>query len=254
MSDADVRPDLRAPLQRFLLRHPAIAVTVAYLSLTTIGVTFSYAHFNAFGVDVFDFWQPSDLVLAGFREPASFVYAAFALAIGWSSYREQANRRQRLERLVAELEAAPRDGLRGAWARLRLRWAQDEIDYATGRSRPFGSQALGRFGAWTHRNLLAVQVVVAIAVYAMVVLMHVEERRAHTERWFPRARVEVAAATPTVLGDDRRPLDLIGASNGFLFLADDLQSDVTIVPLNSVVRFELGKTHPLQALRRAFSR
>jgi len=248
---AETAPMTVDPVKRFLLRHPAIAVTLAYLLLTTIGVTFSYMHYRMFGIAIFDYWQPSDLVLAGFREPASFLYAAAAVALGVYDYRWQADRPRILAEQRARLTANPHDGLRGWLRKLQLRIVQEQIDLRSGKAVPFRSGLLAKLGRWVRANRVTMQVVTVLIVYSSVVFVHTGERYQRLDAWFPAIQVTVAAPGPTVVGDPTVGKQmLIGASNSYLFVADALSHEVTVIPVNSVVSFKVERS----SLREAFGR
>jgi len=239
------------PVKRYLLRNPAVAVTLAYLLLTAIGVTFSFLHYQRFGISIFDYWQPSDLVLAGFREPASFFYAAVMAAIWWNGYRDQVNRAATLKEHAARYAAMSTDGALGWWVRLNRKLVQDALDMVEGRSVPFN---LGWYRRWSQvlrANVGVTYAVVGCLMYVYIAFMHVWVRQYMVALWFPA--VEVVATDARVYGAGGGPQQfLIGSSNGFLFLATEGKGDhdegrgagrgaggreVTIIPVTSVISF-----------------
>ena len=52
-----------------------------YLYVTAIGMTYSWLHFDAFQINVFDFAEINDFLLAAFREPKSFLSIVMLIAI-----------------------------------------------------------------------------------------------------------------------------------------------------------------------------
>lgn len=236
------------PVARYLLRNPAIAVTLAYLLLTTVGVTFSYIHYRSFGISIFDYWQPSDLVLAGFREPASFLYAAAMAAIGWDGYRQQRDAVSRLKVHAERYAAMPTSGMFGWWVRLNRRMVQDALDSAEGRAVPFNLGLFRRMSQATRANAGVTFVIIAFVLYLHVTFIHVWIRQYMVALWFPAVEVVVAADTPAFGAAEGQRQFLIGSSNGFLFLATEMGGkgadgsgrEVTIVPISSVISF---RTH-----------
>ena len=81
----------RAPLAAagagLFREHPALALTLGYLSVSAIGLTFSWALFRRFGVNFFLFADVSDFLMSAFREPMTFVLAGTAGAVGWLVHR-----------------------------------------------------------------------------------------------------------------------------------------------------------------------
>lgn len=245
-------PEPKAPVaqvRRYLLRNPAIAVTLVYLLVTFIGVTFSYIHFRTFGVSIFDYWQPSDLALAGFREPVSFLYAfAVLLLFLWDS-RVQANLPSALARNIERFEHdAQRGGIRGMWAKLMVKRLREELEFVTGERAVFGVQALGAFQRWSRANLWLVHMVLALITYVGIVVVHTGVRHQSAARVFPSATIVLVGDSPTVLGAGRDDEQLlIGASNAYLFLSKRFGGEVTIVPVSSVLSFEVHARTPAEA-------
>ena len=50
------------------------AAPLVYLYVTIVGMVQSWFHFNAFQINVFDFAEINDFLLAAFREPTSFIF------------------------------------------------------------------------------------------------------------------------------------------------------------------------------------
>ncbi len=82
-----------------LKRHPALLLTVAYLTASMTGLVFSWAFFRKFGVNYFVFADLSDFLLAAVREPASLLATAGAVVAAWLVFRYSAWEVSRLERI-----------------------------------------------------------------------------------------------------------------------------------------------------------
>ena len=50
------------------------AAPLVYLYVTIVGMVQSWFHFNEFQINVFDYAEINDFLLAAFREPKSFLY------------------------------------------------------------------------------------------------------------------------------------------------------------------------------------
>ena len=57
------------------------AAPLVYLYVTAIGMTQSWLHFNAFQINVFDFAEINDFLLAAFRAPISFLYIVLLIVV-----------------------------------------------------------------------------------------------------------------------------------------------------------------------------
>ncbi len=69
-----------------LKRDPALAVTLAYLVVAAIGVWSSYWYYRSFRIDILDYFQASDFIVAGLRDPMSFVFLGVMLLAALVSY------------------------------------------------------------------------------------------------------------------------------------------------------------------------
>ncbi len=67
----------------FLQHHPGLFVTIGYLFLTAIGIIYDVLFFDIFHVPILNFSQPSDFVLAGFRQPVLFVLFFVSVLMVW---------------------------------------------------------------------------------------------------------------------------------------------------------------------------
>ncbi len=67
-----------------LLQHnPGLVITLTYLAISFLGLLFSWSLFGEFGVNIFNFTEVSDFLLAALREPMTFVMAASAMLVTW---------------------------------------------------------------------------------------------------------------------------------------------------------------------------
>ncbi|GAA4863222.1 hypothetical protein [Luteimonas vadosa] len=69
-----------------LLHHPALLVGVAYLGSALIGIWSSYWFYRSFGIPVVQYFQFSDFLIAGLRDPVSIVSLGALLAALGLSY------------------------------------------------------------------------------------------------------------------------------------------------------------------------
>lgn len=69
-----------------LAHEPALAITAAYLFVGAVGLWSSYWYYLALGIPVLEYYQVSDFLIAGLRDPFNFVILSVALAVGLLSY------------------------------------------------------------------------------------------------------------------------------------------------------------------------
>jgi len=66
-------------LAAFLREHPALLVSAFYVAASVIGMFYSWAYFRRFGINVFNYAQIGDFLLASLKEP--FTWALVVLAV-----------------------------------------------------------------------------------------------------------------------------------------------------------------------------
>ena len=66
-------------LLAFFREHPALLVSAFYVAASVIGMFYSWAYLRRFGINVFNYAQISDFLLASLKEP--FTWALVALAV-----------------------------------------------------------------------------------------------------------------------------------------------------------------------------
>ena len=61
--------------------HPALLVSAFYVAASVIGMFYSWAYLRRFGINVFNYAQISDFLLASLKEPFTWALVAFAVAL-----------------------------------------------------------------------------------------------------------------------------------------------------------------------------
>ncbi len=192
MNDRETRNNEPAA---FLAGHAALFLTVAYLLISLLGLSFEWTLFGQFGVNFFYFAEVTDFLMGAFREPVTFLLSATALLVGWLTYLW--NRAER-----ASLEKKPR----GGWFLERCR------RYANSR---FNRLAPALF---------------FVGYSIMFIWLHAEHR-AEDLRGGEVDRVTGRMAD----GSEPRSLQLLGASSRFVFFYKSFSDETIIVPLESSV-------------------
>jgi hypothetical protein len=65
----------------FFREHPAIAGTLLYLQVTTVGVVYSWQLFRRFDINIFYYAEANDFLLAAFRDPVVFGMSIFTVIV-----------------------------------------------------------------------------------------------------------------------------------------------------------------------------
>jgi hypothetical protein len=61
--------------------HPALLVSVFYVAASMIGMFYSWAYLSHFGINVFNYAQLSDFLLASLKEPSTWALVFLAAAL-----------------------------------------------------------------------------------------------------------------------------------------------------------------------------
>ena len=77
MTEKKETPWLMAVLQQ----HPALLISALYVVASTIGMLFSWDYLRRFGINVFDYAQIGDFLLASLKEPMTWALVAVAGAL-----------------------------------------------------------------------------------------------------------------------------------------------------------------------------
>lgn len=80
------RPGWGLRLLSRLRREPALAVTAGYLFVCAVGLWSSYWYYRALRIPVLEYYQASDFLVAGLRDPFNFVAVGVAVLAGVVSY------------------------------------------------------------------------------------------------------------------------------------------------------------------------
>lgn len=65
-------------------QEPALAITLSYLLVGLVGLWSSYWYYREFGISILQYYQVSDFLISGLREPVNFL--ALVLIFGFSAF------------------------------------------------------------------------------------------------------------------------------------------------------------------------
>lgn len=83
-TDSGVRPTPYRPwVMRVLERHPGALLTGLYLALTGIGIAYDLLYFNRFGIDILDYAETGDFLVAALRSPLAIIYSVLPALVIW---------------------------------------------------------------------------------------------------------------------------------------------------------------------------
>jgi hypothetical protein len=68
----NTKPGYLKKIFEYILEHPAVAGTVIYFGVSVIGVIYTWALYREFQINIFDFAETNDFLLAAFKEPFAF--------------------------------------------------------------------------------------------------------------------------------------------------------------------------------------
>lgn len=78
----ETRATRRRKLISGLLReNPGLTLTIGYIATSLIGLLFSWSLLNRFGLNILDYTEVTDFLIAALREPLTFLVAASAIPV-----------------------------------------------------------------------------------------------------------------------------------------------------------------------------
>lgn len=72
---------LNSRIAAIFREHPALLVSALYLAASVIGMFYSWAYLRSFGINVFNYAQISDFLLASLKEPFTWVLVMLAVVL-----------------------------------------------------------------------------------------------------------------------------------------------------------------------------
>jgi hypothetical protein len=174
--------------------HPALFLTVGYLLISLLGLSFEWTLFRQFGINFFYFAEVTDFLMGAFREPITFLLSATALIVGWLTY---------------------------FWDRAERDWLA--------KKRP-GGWFLERYRRYANSRFNRLAPAVFFVGYSIMFIWLHAEHRAEELRGGEVAQVTVRMAD----GSEPRRLHLLGTSSRFVFFYKARSDETVIVPLESI--------------------
>jgi len=76
------RGDSQGYFKEFFLANPTVVLSLLYLYVTAIGMLYSAVLYGRFGINVFDYSEIGDFLLAAFKNPVAFLSGVLLAAVG----------------------------------------------------------------------------------------------------------------------------------------------------------------------------
>jgi hypothetical protein len=195
------------PRRQFGAEHIGTGLTLAYLSLVAIGMFHSALGYRHFGINILDYAEASDFLLAPFRDPVVMLVTVVPGILAWLYMRT-------FERMSERAQAKRR-----AEGRPRKWWeSSDDFQARTKHFLPFLRVGLGLF--W---------VFVSADTYQRLSAYGAMRGQGNN------VRVELTSGAIDG-GTSTRPLVLIGATSRYLFLFRTSDWRTEILPAENVLR------------------
>ena len=192
---------------RVLERHPGALLTGLYLALTSIGIGYDFLYFRRFGVNVLEYAETGDFLVAALRAPMAILYCVLPVVAIW---------------LAAQLRR---------WVR-RVSPRYDA--YAARYERKWRARNLSLY--WDVMNTLLV-VLYAFAFTAYYARAQARVAKSQAAR---RVTVELAAAAATADASSGRAAtsvaNLVGTTGKFAVLYYPEQDSTHVVPFDNVLQ------------------
>lgn len=194
---------------RFRSEHVGLLLTLSYLFLAAIGMFHEALVFLIFRINILDFAEPSDFLMAALRDPLIVIVSLCAVPLVWFYYRSYV-----------------RSGLR----RPSTRWFM-------------GSERYRGFLARNYTSMFLFTTLLYGVSFGMWYALHIAKQlRAGHGR---RVHVELVA-DPGRMQSDTSPLLLLGSTQKYLFLYDPAKQVTSILPASNIARLTVDRRRTTQ--------
>ena len=180
---------------RFLANHPALILTVGYLVISLLGLSFEWALFRHCGINFFYYADVTDFLMGAFREPVTFLLSASALGVAW---------------------------LTSLYSRFERRWLAAKGDDAGRITKVYRRYAMSAFTR-------VLPVVFFLGYSILFIWVHAEKRAMELQSGEGRF-VAVRLADE----DEVRHLQLLGTSSRFVFLYESSSRNTLVAPFENL--------------------
>jgi hypothetical protein len=112
MAEEPTRGDSQGYFKEFFLANPTVVLSLLYLYVTAIGMLYSAVLYGRFGINVFDYSEIADFLLAAFKNPVAFLSGGLLAGVGAALlyYRASAVRRRvQVEESIVQARIQARD-------------------------------------------------------------------------------------------------------------------------------------------------
>ncbi len=179
-------------------RHPALVLTLAYAAVSITGLLFSWTLFREFNVNIFNYMEVGDFMLAALREPLTFLLSAGAIVCYWAVYQ------------LGQAE---------------VRWTSARQN----KGRLFAGYA--RISKFINSSVSVAIVGVVLYVYLFLALYSQWKSDEIRAGRTALVTVDLNEASSAIGG---QPMVLLGGTSRFIFLYDRTSGDTFIVPYENV--------------------
>jgi len=204
-------------ITRLLSRYPGGLLTGLYLALTAIGIAYAFFYYVQFRINILDYAQTGDFLVAALREPVAIFYSTLPVPLLWLGARF----RRWLRRISPRYDAYS--------VRYERKWNVGP-----------------RY--WDVMNTLLVTMYAALFVigYAQ------HDARVMKEGRRKQVRVRLMSDAGTPLAPAGRTATLLGSTSGFVFLYDRAGDSTYVVPVSNVAQVAVQSTRTRRRRRWPF--
>jgi hypothetical protein len=236
-----------------LFDNPTFVITLLYFYVTANGIVYSASLYARFGVNVFDYSETADFLLAALKNPISFLsaglLATIGAAVGTFMARHARRKTQRAMAEIAKLQAAfeevkGRDEQRAEELRDQIVRLQMDIEAELARGffrRLFGLRPSGSAGAEKGQAMQMVIIAIIVAFFSLLIPYYFATRTASSIKHGELPTVDVRYRSFTgSAGQVTAPgLELIGATQKAAFFYDGNNKRTIVIPQAQLVSIEV---------------
>jgi len=218
----------------YCLQHPALILSLAYLYVSALGMAYASALYSAFGINILDFAETTDFLLAALHQPVALILSAVLMAyfIGAGAL------------LYAGIAVArrPPAWVRESVSKVPVHLPRLVVSYLKGTQK-----AVSRFAPW-YLGLVVVLLLSDLCDAYLDTFSGLAQRQAQ--------RLVIDESAPLVVeirsSDDagqstiiEENLSLIGSTSSFAFFYDHNEQRTQVIPIANILRMYAVPPKPL---------
>ncbi len=190
----------------YLRQNPGLALSVSYALLTLCGILYSASFYHEFNISILKLANISDLLIFGFSEPAALLMFAVGLLVAWSADKMSAYALTARDKWRQKSKSLKRSLM------MAILYSPKKIEY------------------------IFLMIIIIFIMYAYLFVSAFAKW--HSKR-IKAGHGEQVLVNSQAAGKQASPMMLLGSTNGFLFVYDQLNKQSVMIPIENIDKIQI---------------